>query len=157
MRPANNHPHSQGFTLLELMLALSIASMTVLAGLQVFTQLWAQARLGQQRLDTLQSFYQLGHWSVRALQAESRNHPEVQPKQQGHCILLATIGLRVRNHQLQWRPEGADCDSNGWHGLHDPSHLRIDGIDWDQHRFCLHGRQRGQQQHWSWCYPWYLA
>ncbi|TRW50280.1 prepilin-type N-terminal cleavage/methylation domain-containing protein [Aliidiomarina halalkaliphila] len=144
-----------GFSLLELMLALSIASITLLAALQIFTQMWAQARLGQQRADALQSFYQLGHWSVRALLLEQKANPTSVPERQADCILLGTIGLRVRSQQLQWRPEEGDCETNGWHGLHDPSHLRIDGLQLHSQQFCLQGRYRGDTASWQWCHPWY--
>lgn len=151
MRPVK----ASGFSLLELMLALSIASITLLAALHIFTQMWAQARLGQLRVDTQQTFYQLGHWSVRALLTELQLQPDAELASVGHCILLGSIGLRVRSQQLQWRPEGGDCESSGWHGLHDPSHLRIHGIHLAENQFCITGSYRGAPDIWQWCYPWY--
>lgn len=172
-----------GFSLIELLLALTLTTLTIAAALAVHGRLWATTWQQQQASEARQGFYALGHWLHRELQAELT----VNPMGESHlnasantwsfdvsqrCLLYTTSsgsvnGIRLRQNAVQWKPESGDCASAGWLNLHDPTLFAV--LDFSlvmleagQLQLCLMPAQasaieRGQtgQAAAPWCYSWW--
>ena len=122
----------RGFTLLELLLAVALSSVLLFAAFSGHSFLWAQAWQGQQLLRNEQSAQGLGHWLLRDLRRylHSTAQPQVVWQANPACLLYGEYGVRVRNQQMQWRPQDSACIDAGWLGLHDQHGFQVLALDW---------------------------
>ncbi|RUO18307.1 hypothetical protein CWE08_11680 [Aliidiomarina iranensis] len=161
--------HQQcGFTLLELILVLALSGPILYAGLSTHSHFWTKAWQGQTQVREVQSFYSLGHWLVREIRAEQMQQASWQWQANSHCLMFANKGVRLRNKQLQWKPNDGDCNGNGWLGLHDAKGYKVHDFTFtelaDAHfQLCISGQsgkasnhQYGNNAPLNWCYQWYL-
>lgn len=148
---------ASGFSMLELLLASSLATITAMTGIQLFSQINGQVHVLQAASQAEASFHQLGHWLWRELK---HNQQPVDWSPSSQCLIFGEQGVRVRNGALQWRPERASCSSSNWQSLHDTSEFRIERMVWtgaEQPQgnrllaLCLEASSAGPQPL-HWCY-----
>lgn len=155
----------QGFSLLELLLVIALSGPIIYAGLSTHSYFWAKAWQAQLKTRETQNFYALGHWLVRDLRYELQNYSsDFQWREQNQCLLFANKGVRLRNQQLQWKPNEGDCTSNGWLGLHDASGFKVTSFDFFElnqgyFQVCISGEVNGELDvdtpPLQWCYSWH--
>lgn len=129
-----------GFTLVEFVLASSLAVLLATALVSVFTRYYSELEQSNQAFVRQQQTQYWLHWLWRDLhrQALVDQRPSYHADQQ--CLLYGEAGVRIRNTHLQWRPAGATCDSNGWQALHDPAQVRFRALEWSPEALCLTSR-----------------
>lgn len=116
----------RGFTLLELLLVIALSGPIIYAGLSTHSYFWGKAWQSQLQARESQSFYALGHWLVRDFRYELQKQSSAwQWQEQYQCFLFADKGVRLRNYQLQWKPNEGNCAGNGWLSLHDDTGFRV--------------------------------
>lgn len=116
----------QGLTLIELLLVIALSGSILLAALSAHSYVWGQTWQGQLQVRETQNFYALGHWLARDLQYELQNaNAEWQWRGESRCLLFADKGVRLRNKQLQWKPNEGDCNSPRWLALHDSAGFEV--------------------------------
>ncbi len=142
-----------GFTLPEMMLALSVGSMIVMAATQVFPQLHKQISILQQHYHLELVLSQIMAALEKDLRRAGFCHGECQGKAittrqyQGEaansCLIVAYdlnrngrwegekhqeseyFGYRLRNKALEGQRGALNCSGNGWEKLFDPQEIAI--------------------------------
>lgn|GEM_PF-1861050 len=154
---ASARNRASGFSMLELLLASSLATITAMTGIQLFSQVNGQVHAIQTASQAEASFHQMGHWLWRELK---HNQQPVDWFPSSQCLTFGEQGVRVRNGALQWRPERASCSSSNWQSLHDISEFRIERLIWTGSEqpqgnrllaLCLEATSAGPQPL-HWCY-----
>ncbi|WP_174848573.1 prepilin peptidase-dependent protein [Yersinia artesiana] len=142
-----------GFTLPEMMLALSIGSMIIMAATQVFPQLHKQISILQQHYHLELALSQIMAALEKDLRRAGFCHGECQGKAittasypneaSNSCLIVAYdlnrngrwegekhqeseyFGYRLRNKALEGQRGALNCSGSGWEKLFDPKEITI--------------------------------
>lgn len=143
-----------GFTLLELMLTLALVGLLSIGLVNWHVSFQQSVYQHQEQAQSAEALQHWLHWLWRDVQntlSATGGHWRFEPHEQ--CLLYGEVGVRVRAHSLQWRPQAGTCSSTGWQGLSSTEQVQFIGLQVDQAQLCLRGQSLSGYQH-SACLPW---
>lgn len=145
--------YSAGFTLPEMMLALSVGSMIIMAATQVFPQLHKQISILQQHyhlelalsqvMAALEKDLRRAGFCHGQCQGEAITTQQYPGEAANSCLIVAYdlnrngrwegenhqeseyFGYRLRNKALESQRGALDCSGNGWEKLFDAQNITI--------------------------------